>query len=55
MLGLLLIIAIWIVYGLWKILFDTPQSARKVTDAEVKALNQLPDAKARRKWLRNKG
>ena len=55
MLGLLLIIAIWIVYGLWKMLFDTPQSARKVTDAEVKALNQLPDVKARRKWLRNGG
>ena len=55
MLGLIAILGVWLVYGLWKILFDVPQPGRKVTDAEVKALLQMPDVKSRQKWLRNGG
>lgn len=53
MLATFLILCALIVYGLWKMLFDVPSPARKVDDAEVKTLLNLPDQRARRKWLRN--
>lgn len=53
MIALFLILGMWIVYGLWKMLFDVPAPARKVDDAEVKTLLNLPDQRTRRKWLRN--
>lgn len=55
LLGLMAMLFVWLIYGLWKMLFDVPAPKRRVTDAELKALLNLKDEKARRKWLRSGG